>query len=59
MPDRAQRHELDGEQALRAVVRVPRPAGGELARSLRQLQALRSARKLPAVRVQVDPVALG
>ena len=42
----------------RAVVRVPRSAGAELSRALTQMQGVRSARKQPAVRVQVDPVAL-
>lgn len=46
-----------GEQ-VRAVVRVPRAAGADLSRALGELQALRDARKLPAVRVQVDPVRL-
>lgn len=44
---------------VRAVVRVPRAAGAALSAALREAQRLRSARKLPAVRVQVDPVALG
>jgi primosomal protein N' (replication factor Y) len=39
----------------RLVVRVPRTLGAELARSLSEMQRLRSARKLEAVRVQVDP----
>lgn len=44
---------------VRVVVRTPRAAGVALADALREAQSLRSARKLPAVRVQVDPVALG
>ncbi len=43
---------------LRAVVRVPRTAGAALSRTLVEMQGVRSARKLPTVRVQVDPVAL-
>lgn len=39
----------------RLVVRVPRTHGVELARALAEMQRLRSARKLEAVRVQVDP----
>jgi primosomal protein N' (replication factor Y) len=42
----------------RVVVSVARGAGSALARALKQLQASRSARKLPPVRVQVDPVDL-
>ncbi len=42
----------------RVVVRVPRGRGAALSRALVEMQALRSARKLPAVRVQVDPVGL-
>jgi primosomal protein N' (replication factor Y) len=49
----------DEEQPVRAVVRVPRTAGADLSRTLVELQGVRSARKLPSVRVQVDPVALG
>jgi primosomal protein N' (replication factor Y) (superfamily II helicase) len=42
----------------RAVVRVPRSDGAALSRALTELQKLRSARKLDAVRVQVDPLTL-
>jgi primosomal protein N' (replication factor Y) (superfamily II helicase) len=42
----------------RAVVRVPRADGAALSRALTELQKLRSARKLDAVRVQVDPSTL-
>jgi primosomal protein N' (replication factor Y) (superfamily II helicase) len=44
---------------VRAVVRVPRARGAELSRALVELQGVRDAKKLPPVRVQVDPVALG
>ena len=46
----------DGER--RVVVRVPRAQGAELSQALLELQRIRSARKLDAVRVQVDPVSL-
>src|SRR4051794_17110362 len=42
----------------RAVVRVPRAHGADLSRALGEVQRLRSARKLDAVRVQVDPPTL-
>jgi len=42
----------------RVVIRVPRADGPALSRSLAELQRLRSARKLDAVRVQVDPPSL-
>ncbi len=47
----------DGDQQ-RVVVRVPRAEGLALSRALGLLQRVRSARKLDAVRVQVDPVSL-
>ncbi len=46
----------DGES--RAVVRVPRSHGPELSRALGEVQRVRSARKLDAVRIQVDPPTL-
>ncbi|MBW8480927.1 primosomal protein N' [Actinomadura parmotrematis] len=43
----------------RALVRVPRPAAGDLAQALRAAQGVRSARKAAeAVRVQIDPLEL-
>ena len=48
----------EGGQPLRVVLRVPRSAGDRLSRSLTEMQGVRSARKLPPVRVQVDPVGL-
>jgi primosomal protein N' (replication factor Y) len=48
----------DAPPPYRAVVRVPRAAGADLSRSLAQMQGVRSARKQPSVRIQVDPVAL-
>jgi primosomal protein N' (replication factor Y) len=49
------------EQALqvRVVVRVPRALGAELSRALVEMQGVRDAKKLEAIRVQVDPVNLG
>ncbi len=44
--------------AARLVVRTPSERGRALARALQQLQASRSTRKLPPVRVQVDPAEL-
>jgi primosomal protein N' (replication factor Y) len=46
----------DGES--RAVVRVPRAHGLELSHALGEVQRVRSARKLDAVRIQVDPPTL-
>jgi primosomal protein N' (replication factor Y) len=43
----------------RVVVRMPRSRGAQLSRALQQMQAVRSARKLAPVRVQVDPDELG
>ncbi len=42
----------------RVVLRVPRAQGPALSRALGDLQRIRSARKLDAVRIQVDPVSL-
>lgn len=44
---------------VRLVVRVPRARGAELSAALRDLQASRSTRKLPHLRVEVDPTELG
>jgi primosomal protein N' (replication factor Y) len=43
----------------RYVIRVPRASGADLSAALLRLQAQRSARKEPHLRVEVDPVALG
>ena len=43
---------------MRVVIRVPRAAGGALSRTLVEMQGVRDARKLPPVRVQVDPADL-
>ncbi len=47
------------EAQVRAVVRVPRSLGAQLSRALVTAQGVRDAKKMTAVRVQVDPVALG
>jgi primosomal protein N' (replication factor Y) (superfamily II helicase) len=46
-------------EGVRYVVRVPRLAGADLSAGLVRMQAQRSARKEPHLRVEVDPVALG
>jgi primosomal protein N' (replication factor Y) len=47
------------EPTVRYVVRVPRHSGPALSAALGALQAQRSTRKLPHVRVEVDPAELG
>jgi primosomal protein N' (replication factor Y) len=49
----------DDPEEQRYVVRVPRTAGAQLSAALVTMQSLRSARKEPHLRVEVDPVALG
>jgi primosomal protein N' (replication factor Y) (superfamily II helicase) len=44
---------------VRAVIQVPRAKGGALSRGLVEMQGVRDAKKMAAVRVQVDPVGLG
>ncbi|MEJ7629104.1 MAG: primosomal protein N' [Nocardioidaceae bacterium] len=46
------------EGAARIVLRITPERGAALSRALQQLQAARSTRKLPPVRVQVDPTEL-
>ena len=46
------------DDEVRVVVRVPRAQGAVLSAALLELQQVRSARKLDAVRVQVDPASL-
>jgi primosomal protein N' (replication factor Y) (superfamily II helicase) len=48
-----------GPDEARLVLRAPRANGAVLSRALQRVQAGRSARKLPPVRVQVDPADLG
>lgn len=50
---------VPAEDEQRLVVRVPRALGADLSAALQALQARRSARKEPHVRVQVDPYDLG
>jgi primosomal protein N' (replication factor Y) (superfamily II helicase) len=50
--------EGDGPPQHRVVVRVPRAQGAALSRALGEVQRVRSARKLDAVRIQVDPPTL-
>jgi primosomal protein N' (replication factor Y) len=47
------------EQTVRAVVRCPREDSAALVAALKVAQSIRSARKDPTVRVQVDPHELG
>jgi primosomal protein N' (replication factor Y) len=47
------------EDTVRYVVRVPRSSGAALSAALGAMQAQRSTRKLPHVRVEVDPAELG
>jgi len=47
-----------GEGLARVVLRIATARGAALSRALQQLQAVRSSRKLPPVRVQVDPTEL-
>lgn len=44
---------------VRVVLRVPRTHGAALSRALVEMQGVRAAKKLEAVRVQVDPASLG
>ena len=48
-----------GATTQRYVVRVPRASGPDLSATLVRLQAQRSARKEPHLRVEVDPAGLG
>jgi primosomal protein N' (replication factor Y) len=52
--------ERAGEETHRALVRVPRRAGVELAAAVREAQGVRSARKAEDwVRVRIDPMQIG
>jgi len=46
-------------EAVRALIRAPRAEAAQLAAELHAAQGARSARKLPTVRVRVDPVDIG
>ncbi|WP_323748053.1 primosomal protein N' [Catenulispora rubra] len=57
---RAAVEESPRQQLHRALVRVPRRLGGELAEAVREAQGVRSARKAEDwVRVRIDPVQIG
>lgn len=56
--DRAVTDAADAPE-VRYVVRVPRASGERLSQALRDLQVQRSTRKLPHLRVEVDPASLG
>ncbi len=58
VPLDAPRH-APGEPEERIMIRVPRGAGGALARTLKGAEGVRSARKAPdLVRVCMDPIDL-
>ncbi len=48
---------IEAEEAMQLVLRVPRREGAALAGLLHAAQAERSAAKLPAVRVRIDPMS--
>ncbi|HUS22562.1 MAG TPA: primosome assembly protein PriA [Aeromicrobium sp.] len=48
---------IDVDGGMRLVLRAPRREGAELARLLHAAQSERSAAKLPAVRVRIDPMS--
>ena len=48
---------IEAEPELRLVLRAPLREGAELARLLHEAQSERSAAKLPAVRVRIDPMS--
>ncbi len=48
-----------GAAEVRALIRVSRSAGADLAAALHDAQGVRSARKAPVVRVRIDPVDVG
>jgi primosomal protein N' (replication factor Y) len=54
-----ERRDADEPPQVRVVVRVPRAVGDALSRTLVEMQGVRDAKKLGAVRVQVDPFELG
>ncbi len=48
---------IEADEEMRLVLRAPRREGAELARLLHAAQSERSAAKLPAVRVRIDPMS--
>jgi len=59
VPAAAERATSERRDDVRALIRVPRSTGAELALALHAAQGVRSARKAPVVRVRIDPVDLG
>jgi primosomal protein N' (replication factor Y) len=59
VPVAADRATPEGRGEVRALIRVPRSTGADLAAALHDAQGVRSARKAPVVRVRIDPVDLG
>ena len=57
-PDFRAAGDTEGAEQVRAVLRVPRATGPALSRTLVEMNGVRSAKKLPTLRVQVDPVNL-
>ena len=47
------------EGRLQYLLRTPRAQGVALSAALREMQSLRAARKLPHLRIEIDPAALG
>jgi primosomal protein N' (replication factor Y) len=47
------------QREVRALIRVPRSAGADLAAALHDAQGVRSARKATVVRVRIDPIDIG
>jgi primosomal protein N' (replication factor Y) len=47
-----------GDETARLVLRIPAARGPALSRALQHLQAGRSSRKLPPLRIQIDPSEL-
>ncbi len=58
-PVPVEEHDARETGEVRYVVRVPRAAGPALSEALLGLQVHRSTRKLPHLRVEVDPASLG
>jgi primosomal protein N' (replication factor Y) len=52
------RGEPADQPEVRAVIRAPRALGTALSRALVEMQGVRDAKKMPPVRVQVDPLGL-
>jgi primosomal protein N' (replication factor Y) len=59
VPVAADRATPEGPGEVRALIRVPRSTGADLAAALHDAQGVRSARKAPVVRVRIDPIDIG